>query len=306
MPDDKKLIDDSPISHAPVIPKQLQGDAVIQFRCHKGIDCFNACCRNIDIMLTPYDILRLKQRLGITSTEFLRLYTEPFEFAKNSVAGVKYKPKEGTTECQFVTEEGCSVYEDRPTACRYYPVGLLSTRRQDENFDRASYALVKEDHCHGHFEDRKLTIDVYRQEQGLEEYDEHGRAWRQLILKVKSAGPAIGNMSKTSLKFFFMACYDLDRFREFVRSTGFSTTYDIDQVTMDELLTDDMALMRFGDRMIRQIMYGEESIPLKGDALEQHLARRGDRKSTQHDDMARPSMAAYEMPLDGEDEKKSD
>jgi uncharacterized protein len=306
MPDFKNLDEESPIPNSPVIPNQLPGDAVIQFRCHKDIDCFNACCKNIDIMLTPYDILRLKQRLGITSTEFLRLYTEPFEFGKNSVAGVKYKPKEGTTECQFVTDEGCSVYEDRPTACRYYPVGLLSTRRQDENFDRASYALVKEDHCHGHFEDRKLTIDEYRKEQGLEEYDEHGRAWRQLILKVKSAGPAIGNMSKTSLRFFFMACYDLDRFREFVRSTGFSTTYDIDDATRDELLTDDMALLRFGDRMIRQIMYGEETIALKTDALEQHLARRGERKSTEHDEMERPSMAAYEMPLDGEDEKKSD
>jgi Fe-S-cluster containining protein len=306
MPDFKNLDEESPIPNSPVIPNQLPGDAVIQFRCHKDIDCFNACCKNIDIMLTPYDILRLKQRLGITSTEFLRLYTEPFEFGKNSVAGVKYKPAEGTTECQFVTDAGCSVYEDRPTACRYYPVGLLSTRRQDENFDRASYALVKEDHCHGHFEDRKLTIDEYRKEQGLEEYDEHGRAWRQLILKVKSAGPAIGNMSKTSLRFFFMACYDLDRFREFIRSTGFSTTYDIDQATRDELLTDDMALLRFGDRMIRQIMYGEETIALKPDALEQHLARRGDRKSTEHDEMERPSMAAYEMPLDGEDEKKSD
>jgi Fe-S-cluster containining protein len=306
MPDFKNLDHESPIPNSPVIPNQLPGDAVIQFRCHKDIDCFNACCKNIDIMLTPYDILRLKQRLGITSTEFLRLYTEPFEFGKNSVAGVKYKPKEGTTECQFVTDEGCSVYEDRPTACRYYPVGLLSTRRQDENFDRASYALVKEDHCHGHFEDRKLTIDEYRKEQGLEEYDEHGRAWRQLILKVKSAGPAIGNMSKTSLRFFFMACYDIDRFREFVRSTGFSTTYDIDDTTREALLTDDMALLRFGDRMIRQIMYGEETIALKSDALEQHLARRGDRKSTEHDEMERPSMAAYEMPLDGEDEKKSE
>jgi Fe-S-cluster containining protein len=304
MPDFKNLDDESPIPNSPVIPNQLPGDAVIQFRCHKDIDCFNACCKNIDIMLTPYDILRLKQRLGITSTEFLRQYTEPFEFGKNSVAGVKYKPREGTTECQFVTDEGCSVYEDRPTACRYYPVGLLSTRRQDENFDRASYALVKEDHCHGHFEDRKLTIDEYREEQGLEEYDEHGRPWRQLILKVKSAGPAIGNMSKTSLKFFFMACYDLDRFREFIKSTGFSTTYDLDEATRNELLTDDMALLRFGDRMIRQVMYGEETIALKGDALEQHLARRGDRKSTEHDEMERPSMAAYEMPLDGEDEKK--
>ena len=305
MSDDKKLIDDSPIPDTPVLPNQLAGDAVIQFRCHKDIDCFNACCKNIDIMLTPYDILRLKKRLGITSTEFLRQYTEPFEFGRGSVGGVKYKPKEGTNECQFVTEAGCSVYEDRPTACRYYPVGLLSTRRQDENFDRASYALVQEDHCHGHFEDRKLTIDEYREEQGLEDYDEHGRAWRQLILKVKSAGPAIGNMSKTSLKFFFMACYDMDRFREFVKSAGFATTYDIDQATMDEMLADDMALLHFGDRMIRQIMYGEETIALKGDALDKHLERRGDRESVSHENVERPSMAAYEMPVDGEDEKKN-
>jgi hypothetical protein len=305
MSDETKLIVDSPIPGTPVIPAQLDGSAVIQFRCHKDIDCFNACCKNIDIMLTPYDILRLKKRLGISSTEFLRQYTEPFEFGKNSIGGVRYKPKEGSSECRFVTDAGCSVYEDRPTACRYYPVGLLSLRRQDENFDRASYALVKEDHCHGHFEDRKLTIDEYREEQGLDEFDEHGRPWRQLILKVKSAGPAIGNMSKTSLKFFFMACYDLDRFREFIKSTGFSTTFDIDQATRDELLTDDLALLRFGDRMIRQIMYAEQTIDLKTDALVQHLARRGDRESTVHDDMARPGMAAYEMPQDGDDEERS-
>ena len=305
MSDEQKLIEESPIPDSPVVPNQLSENAVIQFRCHKDIDCFNACCKNIDIMLTPYDILRLKQRLGITSTEFLRQYTEPFEFGKNSVAGVKYKPKEGTNECQFVTEEGCSVYEDRPTACRYYPIGLLSTRRQDENFDRASYAMVKEDHCHGHQEDRKLTIAEYRKEQGLEEYDELGRAWRQLILKVKSAGPAIGNMSKTSLKFFFMACYDLDRFREFIKSEGFSTIYDVDKDTMDKLMTDDIALMQFGDRMIRQVMYAEESIPLKKDALQNRLASRGNipMKDEEERDMNRPSMASYDMPLDGDDEK---
>ena len=36
------------------------------------------------------------------------------------------------------------------------------------------------------------------------------------------------------------------------------------------------------------------------------LSRRGDRESTVHDDMARPSMAAYDMPLDGEEEIKKD
>jgi Fe-S-cluster containining protein len=305
MSDDKKLIKDSPIPGSPVVPNQLSGDTVIQFRCHKGIDCFNACCRNIDIMLTPYDIIRLKQRLGITSTEFLREYTYPFEFAKDSVAGVKLKPVEGGTACQFMTDEGCSVYADRPTACRYYPVGLLSTRRQDENVDRVSYALVQEDHCHGHFEDRKITIDDYRREQGLEEYDEKGRLWRQQILKVRSAGPYIGRMSLTSRKFFFMASYDLDRFREFIKSEGFHSTYDVDTQTMDQLLSDDLALMAFGDRMIRQIMYAENTIAMKGDALETHLARRRDKPAKDEAQAAeeRPSMAAYEMPQDGDAEK---
>jgi hypothetical protein len=307
MSDEKKLIADSPIPNSPVVPNQLSGDALIRFRCYPGIDCFNACCRNIDIMLTPYDIVRLKQRLGITSTEFLRQYTLPFEFAKDGVAGVKLRPVEGGTACQFMNDEGCSVYADRPTACRYYPVGLLSTRRQDENFDRASYALVQENHCHGHLEDRKLTIDEYRKEQGLEEYDEKGRLWRQQILKVKSAGPCIGRMSLTSRKFFFMASYDLDRFREFVKSEGFNTTYDVNAQTMDRLLTDDLALMEFGDRMIRQVMYAENTIAMKEDALKTHLARRGnkppndDARATEE----RPGMAAYEMPQDGNEEKNT-
>jgi Fe-S-cluster containining protein len=267
-------IEESPFAGSPVIPEQFDEDHVIKFRCYKGIECFNACCRDIDITLTPYDILRLKQRLGITSTEFLAKYTYPFEFGKNSIAGVKMLPVEGGTECRFMTEEGCSVYADRPTACRYYPVGLLSLRRADENFDRASYALVKEDHCKGHLEEREITIRDYRKEQGLEEYDELGRGWRQLVLKMKSAGPAIGKPSQASLQFFFMASYDLDRFREFVKSEGFAATFDIDAATRKALYEDDVALLDFGVRMIKQIMFGEETIPRKADAYQQHIARR--------------------------------
>jgi len=274
MADPEITIDESPFPASPVTPETFDENHVIKFRCYKGIECFNACCSNIDITLTPYDILRLKKRLGMTSSEFLAKYTYPFEFNRNSIAGVKYKPVEGGTACQFMVDEGCSVYEDRPTACRYYPVGLLSMRRADENFDTASYALVEEPHCKGHEEDREITIKDYRKEQGLEEYDEHGRAWRQLILKMKSAGPAIGTLSKASLRFFFMACYDLDRLREFVKSEGFAATFDIDEATFKELCEDDLALLKFGDRMIRQIMFGEESIPRKADALEKHIERR--------------------------------
>ena len=60
-----------------VMPEALTGDTKIRFRCYKGISCFNACCRQADITLAPYDILRLKRRLGMTSTEFIQRYTVP-------------------------------------------------------------------------------------------------------------------------------------------------------------------------------------------------------------------------------------
>jgi Fe-S-cluster containining protein len=272
---------ESPFPQSPVIPEMYEGDHVIQFRCHKQVACFNACCKNIDISLTPYDIIRLKQRLALNSSEFLQTYTYPFEVDKDSIAGVKLKPVEGGTACQFMTEEGCSVYEDRPTACRYYPVALLSMRRQDEYTDRNAYALVKEAHCLGHDEPRKLSIDEYRQEQGLAEYDEMSRGWRQLILKKKSSGPYIGKPSARSRQLFFTACYDIDRFRVFVASDGFQNSFDLPQEEMLAILQDDVSLMQFGFRLLRQVLFGESSIPVREEALEERLKRAAERKAAE-------------------------
>ena len=194
----------------PVVPEMLTDDSPIQFQCHQGISCFNACCKNIDIQLTPYDILRLKKRLNISTDEFLPKYTFPFEIDAHALPGVKLAPVDGGSACQFMTDEGCSVYEDRPTSCRYCPLGLLSMRKRGASDDEQFYALVVEDHCKGHLEERSLRVDEYREEQGLKEYDDHTRGWRQLILKKKSAGPAIGKPSQLSLQLFFMASYHIN------------------------------------------------------------------------------------------------
>ena len=211
----------NPPHQSPVVPNMLTDDSNLRFRCHKDIACFNACCKNIDITLAPYDILRLQQRLDMSSADFLPKYTAPFEMDAEGMPGVKLKPVEGGTACQFMTDEGCSVYEDRPTACRYYPLGLLSMRKKDSATDEQSYAMVEEEHCLGHKEDRELTVAEYRQEQGLEDYDKYTRGWRQLILKKKSAGPSIGALSKQSLQLFFMASYNIDQFQNFVLSDQF-------------------------------------------------------------------------------------
>jgi Fe-S-cluster containining protein len=268
---------DSPFPESPVLPQTFGEDKVIRFRCHRGVACWNACCSNIDISLTPHDILRLKRRLGMTSTEFLERYTVPYEMEKDGIAGVKLKPVDGGTACRFMVPEGCSVYEDRPTACRYYPVALLSMRRQGEATDRDSYALVKEPHCLGHDEPREIAIRDYRREQGLPEYDELARGWRQLILKKKSSGPTIGKPSKRSLQLFFMACYDVDRFREFVASEGFAELFDLPADEMQVLLTDDTALMLFGFRFLRQTLFGEVTIPLRQDIAERRRARHAEK-----------------------------
>lgn len=259
---DTYMAADLPFPGSPVVPEMSDGNKKIQFQCRKGIACWNACCSNIDITLTPYDIVRLKQHLDISSTELLHKYTVPFELEPGGIAGVKLRPVENGTACQFMTAEGCSVYEDRPTSCRYYPVALLSMRKQDEYTDTSSYALVKEEHCKGHFEPRSLTIDEYRKEQGVEEYDELARGWRQLILKKKSSGPSVGKPTKRSLQLFFMACYDTDRFREFIISEGFTELYDIPPEEMRKLLTDDTALMLFGFRFLKQVLFGENTITL--------------------------------------------
>jgi hypothetical protein len=106
----------------------LSLDDTVQFRCHKDIACFNVCCKQIDITLTPYDILRLKKRLGLTSSEFLAQYTLPFEMDSQGMPGVKLRTVEDNPSCLFLTEEGCGLYEDCPTACRYYAVDKPTVR----------------------------------------------------------------------------------------------------------------------------------------------------------------------------------
>jgi Fe-S-cluster containining protein len=266
-----------PFPKSPVQPALIEGNATINFRCHRGIGCWNACCSNIDISLTPYDILRLKNRLKITSGEFLVKYTLPYEMEQGGIAGVKLKPVENGTACQFMVPEGCSVYEDRPTACRYYPVALLSMRKQNEYTDTHAYALVKEPHCLGHNEPRPITIEDYRKEQGIPEYDEHGRGWRQLILKKKSSGPTVGKPTPRSLQLFFMACYDLDRFREFVASDSFNDVYDLPADLREKIKSDEIALMEFAFQLMRQVMFNEMSIAFKPDAMEKRLARKQER-----------------------------
>lgn len=259
---------------SPVQPHELGLDTEIRFDCHPGVSCFNACCRNIDITVTPYDIVRLKRRLGISSREFVGGYTAPFEMDFHGMPGLKLLTKPGSAECVFLSEEGCTVYEDRPAACRYYALGNMGVRKKGDAEVEDIYFLVKESHCKGHEEPRTLTVRQYREEQGIERYDEMNREWRDIVIKKRTSGPTLGKPSERSLQLFDMCSYDVDSFREFIGSPGFRDLFDVPEQERAAMEADEERLLLFAFRFLKQVLFGEWTIPMREGARERRLESR--------------------------------
>jgi len=115
---------------------------------------------------------------------------------------------------------------------------------------------------------------LYREEQGIEAYDDMNREWRDIVLKKRSGGPSIGQASARSLQLFDMCSYDIDGFREFIQTPGFDEVFDLSFESKTEFAGDEGQLLLFAFRFLRQVLYGEETIPLKRDARERRQALR--------------------------------
>ena len=102
----------TPPIQSPAVPQLLTQESKIRFRCYPGISCFNNCCKQADVTLGPYDIIRLQERLGMSSTEFLKKYTVPFQMDQDGLPGVKMRTTEDRICLLLDGDNGCSVYTD--------------------------------------------------------------------------------------------------------------------------------------------------------------------------------------------------
>lgn len=250
----------------PVQEVSLSKNSKFKFRCHKGLSCFNKCCSNIDIMLPPYDIIRLKKRLGISSGEFLQNYTYTHIDEKTSYPFVFLKmSQEKKGACPFLQESGCSIYTDRPAACRYYPIGQASLKKLDEALNKPVteefYFIVKEDHCLGFNEDKEWTIAEWRRDQEADLHDDMNRGWKEILFCKDMPQSAMDDKKQ---KAFYMACYDTDRFRSFVFDSRFLDLFDVDGATLQKMQTDDVELMKFGVDYAKYILMIEQTLKMKG------------------------------------------
>jgi len=263
----------------PVQPVKMTMDDSFNFRCHRGVSCWNECCHGADITLTPNCILRLSKNLGIRPSEFLLEHTFPAEQEKTGlpVAKLLMGGDDRKGACPFMTEEGCGVYEDRPATCRYYPMGLASVKPKGSEVKEDFFFLVEEPHCCGHKEDQSQTVAEFREAQGFEEYEEINRGWMDIQMKMASwmslGGPWGEKPSKQVMQMFFMVSTDVDAFRRFVFETKFLDTYQIEEDAHEILKTDDAVLLRLGFDWMKNVMFREPTLSMQEHVVQAAVAK---------------------------------
>lgn len=233
------------------------------FACHPGVPCFTECCRKLKLLLTPYDILRLKNHLQLSAGTLLDQYTE-MEFdedQKISVVYLKMLDNERQT-CPFVTAAGCQVYPDRPSACRTYPLARASrTLRAHGNLVEEDYFLLREEHCQGFTGGRQWTVDKWVADQDLGPYHEFNNLWMQII-----TDPRLRRGSGLAMKqqqMLFLASYNLDKFRGLVTAGKFLQLFDIPPEEEEALRKDDETLLRLAFRWIRFSLFNAPTLKMR-------------------------------------------
>ena len=225
------------------------------FGCHPAVPCFNECCRDLNQFLTPYDILRLKNHLGLSSGQFLEQYTSQHVGPESGLPIITLKPgDQRDLTCPFVTPKGCSVYENRPSSCRTYPLmrGVARSRETGEMTEQ--FMVLKEPHCHGFDTAKTRTVQQWIDEQGLSIYNETNDKLMQIISLKNRRMP--GELDIKARHLLITALYNLDSFRSQITSNGLLADLQLDSSLVDKAREDDLALLEVGLKWIEQVLFG--------------------------------------------------
>lgn len=234
------------------------GKSEFQFECHSGVSCFTFCCRDVDLTLYPYDVLRLKNALQIDSEEFIRKYTylvrgdNPFfPTVKLLLGDEKDKP------CPFLNSVGCSVYNDRPSACRTYPLERAVNRAESKGQREDFYFMTDHNYCLGHQESKKFTVKNWIRNQRLDDFNTMNAIWSELDTIFRTnpwKGEGAGG-EKQQLS--FMVCYNIDGFRRFVVEHKVVNQYAIDKDFRKRIAKEDSELQKFGFEWLKLVLTGK-------------------------------------------------
>lgn len=238
----------------PVLP--VSENDRFTFSCNETVSCFNDCCRDLNQYLTPYDILRLKQHLLLSSSAFLSQYTRSHTGQESGLPVITLKTRTGPEFiCPFVRDQGCLVYENRPASCRLYPLARVLTRSRETGRLTERYFLIKEDHCRGFDAGPSRTVSQWLNDQGVHIYNDMNDNMMEIIHLKNRLVP--GALDTKSAHLFHLACYDLDTFRHHIFEKGLLGDNRPAEAVMELIRTDDTALLRFAIDWVKQVLFNQ-------------------------------------------------
>ncbi|MBU0960614.1 MAG: YkgJ family cysteine cluster protein, partial [Proteobacteria bacterium] len=230
---------------------RIQDDEYFSFSCHPGVDCFTDCCRELELSLTPYDILRLKQETGLHSETFLDRYVIMEQEADEAFPRFYLTMvDDGQASCVFVSNKGCTVYAGRPGACRTYPMGRAAKRQGDQSIQEF-FVLLKETHCHGFLEKESQTAKKYSMDQGLKRYNKMNDRVTSVLQHEKIRRGM--RLTSEETAFFVLALYNIDSFREQLEAGGLPNQEQY--LPQREACTDDEQLLLFAVTWLSRVLF---------------------------------------------------
>jgi Fe-S-cluster containining protein len=246
-------------------------DDRLRFACHPGVPCFTECCADLNLALTPYDVLRLKDSLKISSAEFLDQYTTDEVRYNCGLPVLMLKmTHDSRGTCPFLQPEGCTVYEDRPGACRLYPIARAAKHERGTVKER--FFLMREPHCCGFQEEKEWSTEAWLEDQGLESYNEMNSLWMAMNQGISRDTPP--SITGEKLRMYFMACYNLDMFKRFVLESRLLKLYQVDRRTVAGIKTDQVELLKLAFKWVAFSIFGKKTMKLTAAAMRSAKKRR--------------------------------
>lgn len=242
--------------------RQPLGDQPFCFECHPGVSCFTFCCKNVNLTLFPYDVIRLKNSLQIDSEEFMRNHTFLEKGDNPYFPTVKLKLVGDEQRCPFLLDDGCKVYSHRPSACRTYPLerGVMG---DVQGAIKDIYFMTDHDYCKGHHEARKHTVSGWIRSQGLIDYNTMNSLCAEMDMLFRTnpwKGEGAGGERQ---QLAFMVCYNIDGFRRFCAQHKLINQFKLEKDFKKRIKREDSELQKFGFEWLKLILGGNSSLVKK-------------------------------------------
>ncbi len=147
-----------------------------KFKCQQ---C-GSCCKGSSLIINPYDLIILSKKFNMPLKDFKAKYTKQVIDKNNNIPKLLLKTKQG---CIFLKENKCSIYNERPAACRFYPLGLYKQNNEFYYFVGGSHICIKEG-------EREILVKDYINQELGEELVQINKTWLDFeTLLINSKAP---------------------------------------------------------------------------------------------------------------------